>query len=124
MATSSHSATSKDEYPLSVPQITIQNDFLAVIDDIRAGTVKSEDFWVSVYLSEKQSAHGKVRVSKSNIRGDTASPICLEAREGVLWYGSSIVREISVSWGHLTHHWTLMGYRRHSPQVALPWTCL
>jgi hypothetical protein len=64
MPTSPHSTSPKDEYPLSVPQLTVQHDFLAVVDDVRAGTVESEDFWVSVYLSEKPSVHGKVRLSK------------------------------------------------------------
>ena len=92
MATSPQSRTSKDEYPLSVPQVTVQHDFLAVVDDVRAGTVESEDFWVSVYLSEKPSVHGKVRISRSNISEDHASSIRFEAYGGVLWNGSSIVR--------------------------------
>jgi len=82
---------------LSVPQLTVQHDFLAVVDDVRAGTVESEDFWVSVYLSEKPSVHGKVRLSRSNNNEDDGSSICFEARDGVSWDGSSIVREPPVS---------------------------
>jgi hypothetical protein len=99
MATSPHSTTSRDECPLSVPQVTVQHDVLAVVGDVRAGKAESEDFWVSVYLGEKPSVHGKVRLSRSSNReGDDAS-IRFEARDGVLWSGSSIVRELFALFG-------------------------
>ena len=88
---SPHSTNPKDEPPLSVPQLTVQHDFLAVVDDVRAGMVESEDFWVSAYLSEKPSVHGKVRLWRNNNSEDGTSSLCFEARDGVLWHGSSIV---------------------------------
>lgn len=103
MSTSPHLTIPRDDYPPSVPQLTVQHDFLAVIDDVRAGTVESDDFWVSVYLNEKPSVHGKIRVSRSNNNGDRASSICLDARDGVLWHGSSIVRQLFINRTHLTH---------------------
>ena len=103
MSTSPHATTPRDEYPLSVPQLTVQHDFLDVVDDVRAGNVKSDEFWASVYLNEKPSVHGKVRVSRSDTNEDKASSICFEGRDGVLWHGSSIVRELSTRRSHLTH---------------------
>jgi len=103
MATSPYSTVPKDEHPLYVPQLTVQHDFLAVVDDVQAGTVESEDFWVSVYLNEKPSVHGKVRLARNNNNEDNSSSVCFEARDGVLWHGSSTVRELPVSWSHQTH---------------------
>ena len=91
MPTSPHLTRPKDETPLSVPQLTIQHDFMAVVDDVRAGNVESEDFWVSAYLNEKPSVHGKVRLSRNNNNEDKTSSIRFEARDGVLWHGSNIV---------------------------------
>jgi hypothetical protein len=97
MPTSPHSTSPKDEPPLSVPQLTVQHDFLAVADDVRAGTIESEDFWVSVYHSERPSIHGKVRLSRNNNSEDETSSLHFEARDGVIWHGSSIVRDLPVS---------------------------
>ena len=97
MPTSPDLTRPKDEPPLSVPQLTIQHDFIAVVDDVRAGNVESEDFWVSVYLSDKPSVHGKVTLSRENNNEDGTSSICFEARDGVLWHGSSTVRDLSIS---------------------------
>jgi len=97
MPTSPHSTSPKDEPPLPVPQLTVQHDFLAVVDDVRGGMVESEDFWVSAYHSEKPSVHGKVRVSRNNNSEDETSSLYFEARDGVLWHESSIVRDLSVS---------------------------
>ena|SRR5258708_3326646 len=92
MASSPHPATSEGELPSSVPQVTVQHDFLAVIDDVRAGTVESEEFWVSTYVHEKPSVHGKVKVSKRNPSEEAASSINLEGHHGVLWFSSGMVR--------------------------------
>ncbi|KAG9013354.1 hypothetical protein FRB93_000877 [Tulasnella sp. JGI-2019a] len=78
--------------PIFLPQITIQSDVQAVIDDIRQGTSVSEDIWISCYLRGEPSLHCKATV----LLDDDGSSITMEGRDGVyIKAASSAIYEVS-----------------------------
>jgi hypothetical protein len=46
----------------TLPIITVQPDFVTVIDDVHSGIIPSDTFWVSCYKTSEPSIHAKVDV--------------------------------------------------------------
>ncbi|KAG9050658.1 hypothetical protein FS837_003385 [Tulasnella sp. UAMH 9824] len=63
-----------------LPQVTVQHDIGAIMDEVKQGTVLAEDAWVSCYLQGATSVHGKTNVSLSN---DDSSKFALEGTEDI-----------------------------------------
>ncbi|KAG5635647.1 hypothetical protein H0H81_010534 [Sphagnurus paluster] len=53
--------TSNSSEKLSLPITTIERNFLSVIDDVNAGLLPFEKFWVSCYKTAQPSVHAKIQ---------------------------------------------------------------
>jgi hypothetical protein len=87
-AQSANASVNSDQNVFILPQITVQHDLSNVIDDVRDGIGSNgwEDIWVSCYLENRPSTHGKLRITRSS------DGVSFEARDGIQWQGSSAVR--------------------------------
>ncbi|KAI0316387.1 WD40-repeat-containing domain protein [Amylostereum chailletii] len=66
--------------PSFLPIATIQHDFLDVLSDVYAGTVPSENVWLSCYKEGEPSVHGKVDV---RLHQQDRELVVLNGRDGV-----------------------------------------
>ncbi len=48
---------------VTLPTATIQDDFTTVLSEVHAGTIPSENIWLSCYKDGEPSVHGKISVS-------------------------------------------------------------
>ncbi|KAG5633113.1 hypothetical protein DXG03_008340, partial [Asterophora parasitica] len=56
--------------PIQLPIITIDPTFLTVLQDVHAGLVPNEKFWVSCYKAGERSVHRKIQAELDEIDRD------------------------------------------------------